>query len=358
MQMKTKSRAAMVALIAAIAGSQASACKDDAPPAMIAADGGAAGSGTGTGPASAGHTGAAGHAGRSGSAADGDDAGSAPTFIGEGSANAAANTLNASIVVHQVPAGGEEHMCVVVELPNAEPVWVNEVHATLSEGSHHLIVDRQAASMALQTKAASCSPTMAGDATRLMIAQQHDSRVTLPSGVAYQLEAHQHIFLQLHFINLSDKPEDIHGNVELVRADTGKGTPKEAHSLFTGSLSFELPPRKMTDVTSFEVPGMPEKGADTRHVFALTSHTHSLGVRAIIERVPDADAPATKPLHESLSWSEPPLTQFSPTLDWSADAADGLRLTCTYNNDTDHAVHFGTAFHDEMCFMWLYYYDE
>jgi hypothetical protein len=33
-------------------------------------------------------------------------------------------------------------------------------------------------------------------------------------------------------------------------------------------------------------------------------------------------------------------------------------LTCRYNNDTDQPVMFGTKAQDEMCFMWLYYYDE
>ena len=93
-----------------------------------------------------------------------------------------------------------------------------------------------------------------------------------------------------------------------------------------------------------------------RHVFALTSHTHSLGVDSTIERVASESAPSTTPIHESLSWSEPPLTLFTPPLNFTG--TDGLRLTCKYMNTTDQTVHFGTAFHDEMCFMWVYFYDQ
>jgi len=90
------------------------------------------------------------------------------------------------------------------------------------------------------------------------------------------------------------------------------------------------------------------------HVFALTSHTHSLGVRATIERVSDAFAGPGEQLHESLSWSEPPMTEFMPPIEFTG--TDGLRLKCEFNNTTDHDVMFGTAVQDEMCFMWLYYY--
>lgn len=54
-------------------------------------------------------------------------------------------------------------------------------------------------------------------------------------------------------------------------------------------------------------------------------------------------------------WSEPPLTVFDKPLVF--DGKDGLRLTCHYMNTTDRDVHFGTGVADEMCFMWLYYYE-
>ena len=264
-----------------------------------------------------------------------------------------ASKFSASIRMPAVQPAAEDHVCVVVDLGNADPVWVNDVHAMLSTGSHHLIVDRRPADTALQSQPESCEPTMAGDATRLMIAQQPDTHITLPAHVAYRLEAHQRLFLQLHYINLADHAEDITGGVELTLAPSGDTTPSQVYSVFTGATEFELPPREPTTVHSFVQPGQATHGV--RHVFALTSHTHSLGVRSSIERVPSTDAPDSTPIHESLDWSEPPLTAFAPPLVLSAD--EGLRLTCEFMNTTDHVVTFGTSFHDEMCFMWLYYYD-
>jgi hypothetical protein len=302
---------------------------------------------------------AAGRAAESGASGSTPAGPAGPPGSGNGTSAGDATQLTAAILIHQAPAGDEQHTCVIVELPNAQPVWVNEIHATLSVGSHHLIVDRRGATTPVQTKAESCAPTMAGDDTRLLIAQQRDTRVTLPSGVAYRLEAHQRIFLQLHYINQSAAAEDIQGAVELKLASSSAGKPIEAQSLFTGAFSINLPPHAAGTASSFEVPGRSAAtGTTTRHVFALTSHTHRLGVRATIERVPSADAPASTPIHESLNWSEPPLTLFDPPLDFSSSGSEGLRLICTYMNDTDHAVMFGTAFDDEMCFMWMYFYDE
>jgi hypothetical protein len=46
--------------------------------------------------------------------------------------------IEAKIVVQNVTPGAEQHVCVIVELPTASDVWVKEVDATLSGGSHHV----------------------------------------------------------------------------------------------------------------------------------------------------------------------------------------------------------------------------
>lgn len=311
---------------------------------------------------------AAGVTGSAGQAADGGKGGTpaagsggmagAPAVVvsgpspGEGTASMNGSTLKAQIVIKQAAAGEEQHQCVLVELPNTEAVWVTALRATLSDGSHHLIVDRRSATDALATSSQVCSPTMAGDQTRLLIAQQKDTQLALPNGVAYKLDAHQRVFLQLHYINLKDQTEAITGSVELTTAPASS-TFKEARSLFAGATSISLPAHQAGMASFF---AKPAAASQTRHVFALTSHTHHLGIRSTIERVASADAPDSTPIHESLDWAEPPLSVLSPTLDFTGK--DGLRLICRYMNTTDKLVSFGTSAEDEMCFMWMYYYDE
>ena len=304
------------------------------------------GSGSGSGGAAGGSGGgvAVGGSGGVGVGGSGNLPGSSVSFDG--------TSYHVSIVARNVAPGGEAHVCVVVGLPNTERVWVNEILGTLSGGSHHLVVDRLSTGSALQLEPQECAPTMAGDDTRLIIAQQDRTSVTLPAGTAFSLEPGQRIFLQLHYFNSAGDAQDIEGTVDLVLADTGASL-TEAKSMFTGSFSISIPPHGAGSAESFLVP-TPESGA-ARHVFALTSHTHKLGVRSTIERVSSSDAPPTSPIHESLNWDEPPLTMFDPTLVFNG--TDGLRLICNYQNDTEASVGFGTSVDQEMCFMWVYYFD-
>jgi len=288
-------------------------------------------------------TGGAGAEGGAGGSAAGTHGGTA-TFDG--------SKIEAQILVRSVQPGAEQHVCVVVELPNTKALWVTEVEATLSGGSHHMIADRQPPGTALELDPTPCAPTMASDSTRLMIAQQTNTKITLPAGAAFAIAPHQPLFLQLHYFNAGSAVRDISGTLDLTVADPNAPTPTEALSIFTGTMSIHLAPHAAGQAQSFFVP-QPVTGV--RHVFALTSHTHHLGVDSTIERVASEAAPATTPIHESKSWDEPPLTEFSPPLDFTG--SDGLRLICRYQNTTSATVTFGTSVSDEMCFMWVYYFD-
>jgi hypothetical protein len=244
-------------------------------------------------------------------------------------------------------------VCVTLELPNAQPVWVDRIDAVLSGGSHHLIVDRRPAGSALNSEPEVCAPTMASDSSRLIIAQQAKTEVKLPSGVAFKLEAHQRVFMQLHYVNVTDAAHDIRGDLELSVVDAAAVTPMEAKTIFTGSTSINIPAHADSQAAAFF---NPMAGGGARRLFGLTSHTHRLGVDSTIERVANADAPAVTPLHESRNWAEPPLTLFDPPLQFNG--SDGLRLTCRYHNESDKVVRFGVEAEDEMCFMWIYYYDQ
>ena len=327
-----------------------------------AGNGGALGSGGSSPGGSGGTLGSGGTSGASGSGGSAGSTGSGGTSGSLGSGGTSGSTgsgtsfdgtrIRARITARQVAPGGENHVCVVLDLPNPEQVWIGQIRATLTGGSHHLIVDRRPAGTTTQPEPQVCPPTMGGNDSRLIIAQQAETNVALPSGVAFRMEARQPLFLQLHYFNSGNDVRDISGEVEFVLASSNAGVPIEAKSLFTGTLSIDLAPMSQGMSEGFFIP-RPESG--TRHVFALTSHTHKLGVRATIERVAAATSPPATPIHESLDWSEPPLSQFTPPLTFTG--TDGLRLKCNYNNTTSARVGFGTGVDQEMCFMWVYYFD-
>ena len=88
-------------------------------------------------------------------------------------------------------------------------------------------------------------------------------------------------------------------------------------------------------------------------VFSFTGHTHRMGTRFTIEKIDAAGMPMQM-LYDNPDWEHPPLTQFTPPLDFS----DGSRLhyTCSYHNTTQQSLRLGESFFDEMCFYWAYYY--
>jgi hypothetical protein len=271
---------------------------------------------------------------------------------GTGGSVAMGPTLSTSLEVKQVEPGGQLTVCSTRFLDNETEVKVKNVRGHISGGSHHFIVDRAPTDEAIEDLTP-CFGLSGTDATRVLIAEKPETLFAMPQGVGFTLRPHQPLTTELHYFNPTDAPLDIEAIIELELAEGEEAANmKEASMVFAGNTSIFLPAGMPGEVDFFyPMPGTPGQPA---HVFALTSHTHSLGVRATIERVSDAFAGPGTELHESLSWAEPPMTEFMPPIEFTG--TDGLRLKCEFMNDREVDVTFGTAVQDEMCFMWLYYY--
>lgn len=255
-------------------------------------------------------------------------------------------TRTVEIGPFSVAAGVEQTMCATVDLGNVEPGVIRGLRTHLTAGSHHMIVH-------LLDGPADPTPRPCGAFSHgmgqqvLFIAQQRESGLAYPEGSGLPVAAHQSIGLELHFINyFAEDKVDITGGLEVDLAPAGS-VADEVHVLFTGDLSFTIPAKGTYTETSW----WPVSAG--QRVLAMTTHTHQLGTYASI-RVASGPSDTTGALlHESTSWSDPPLTEFDPLLTF--DAGTGLLLTCEFDNPNAYPVHFGTGFEDEMCFMWLYY---
>lgn len=259
--------------------------------------------------------------------------------------------LMQNIIVAQVPPGGQLTVCTTKILDNETEVKVKAVRGYISPGSHHFIVDRAPTDVALQGLVP-CVGLSGADSTRVMIAEKPETTFAMPTGVAFTMRPHQPLTMELHYFNPTETAMDVHAEIEFVLAEGEELVGlREASMVFTGSTAISLPAHAPGSSEFFTVlPGTPQNPV---HVFAMTSHTHALGVRATIERTANAFA-AGQMVHESLSWAEPPFDEYAPALVFTG--SDGLKLKCEYNNTTDVPVGFGTRVQDEMCFMWLYYY--
>jgi len=262
-------------------------------------------------------------------------------------------TTGPEVTTHQVAigpfsveAGVEKTMCATIDLGNAEPGVIRGLRTHLTAGSHHMIVH-------ILDEPADPTPRPCGAFSHgmgqkvLFIAQQRESGLAYPADSGLPIGAHQSIGLELHFINyFAEDKVDIEGLVDVDLAPEGSVT-DEVHVLFTGDLSFTIPAESTFTETSWW-----PVGAGSR-VLAMTSHTHQLGTYASIRVASGPNDTTGELLHESTSWSDPPLTEFDPLLTF--DSGSGLLLTCEFDNPNSYAVGFGTGFNDEMCFMWLYY---
>ena len=255
-------------------------------------------------------------------------------------------TLSVLTGPYHVESGVEQTFCIVVDLGNTAPMMLRGLRTHITQGSHHLVVSR-AGGDPFTTTPLNCPPLAHGVGNAIFIAESHESGLTYPSNAGLPMAAHQHIGLELHMIDVTPDALDIRGTVDfdLVPVDPAI---REVHILFTGDMSLNLPPHQMTTVSDlFPL----TTGAE---VLAMTTHTHQLGIDATLDITTSSAVPGTR-IHESTSWSDPPLTLFDPPM--TITAGQQVRLTCVYDNTTDTSVHFGTSFNDEMCFFWAYYLD-
>ena len=264
---------------------------------------------------------------------------------GAGGSGGGGNTTSASLRVGPfvTDPGDEQTQCVVLDLGNEQAGVIRRVRTTLTEGSHHLIIST--------SNGEPHGPTPCGAFTHpdgaLFIAEKQSAELTYPDGTGVEVQAHQSIALELHYINyFSDSPEEIWGDKEFDLAPPDAGL-RSVQFLFTGEFSIFLPAHTK-QVVEGEYPLTP--GAE---LVALTSHTHALGTRATID-LKHSDG-TSEAIHESTDWDSPPFDTWDPGL--PIRAGDRLHLRCEYENHTDRDVSFGTGFNDEMCFLWAHYLD-
>ncbi len=241
--------------------------------------------------------------------------------------------------------GDEQTVCIVLDAGNETERFVRAIRTTLPQGSHHMIVYRT--TEGVRTRPEPCIPfASSGDA--MFIAETREAELVFPPDVGLAFDARQRVRLEVHAVNYVGMPIDVSASVTFEFYPEASPPTDEVHLLFTGDMALSLPPRVETTVTSFH---RPDPGA---RIFAITSHTHSLGTYASIEDARSSSDTTGTRLHESRSWADPPLDRFDPPIVIPEDR--GLRLTCTYFNDTDDYVGFGLDFEDEMCFLWAYWY--
>lgn len=255
-----------------------------------------------------------------------------------------------------VGSGQENTQCVVKKLGNSERIYVDSVHNVLGQGSHHMIVYK-VSDTEERPDQFDCQPftdALTKGGAPIVISQKADDLLTLPDGVAFNIAPDQMIRIELHYINTSDADETIQASTTFHTVPAAE-VEDEAGFVFMGTANIDLPPHQMTTVGPVYFP-LQKTGLDDAHFFAITGHTHKLGLDVQVATAP-SEGGADTPVYdvENFNWDEP-ATIFYNDAPFQVPADGGFRFSCDYNNTTDSPVSFGESTKEEMCFFWAYYY--
>jgi hypothetical protein len=266
---------------------------------------------------------------------------------------------------YQVAAGSETVMCSTLRLPTSVDVDVTKIEATLTTGGHHLIMYRVTDTTEAPTPTPCDSVTNILSSVPMIIAQNTDSTLQLPTGVAYHFAAGQMVRLEMHYLNASQMPLMVEGRVTMTPGDPTL-TYQAADIMFCGSVAQLSSTGLAPNMSSIPLNAGFFKGNSSVDfskikVFGLTTHQHWTGKEAVITKSTSASDPGTM-LYDNTHWDAAPLKAFDDSSLVTFASGEGLRWQCTY--DTQDAspkplgtVKFGeTARSDEMCFLWAYYY--
>ena len=246
----------------------------------------------------------------------------------------------------------ETEVCEAVSVPIKKKIDVDEITVRLPEGqdytSHHFamfLADKDAPDLPrTPEKRVGCvgaggaivSPILA------FVQRPGGQSIHFPKGVAVGLDPSQVLLLNPHFVNVGPDPVTLDVAVNFHKARK-KHVQHHARSFQLGTLRIDVPPGETRAST-----------AEWRTPFAmnlvwLSTHSHKHTTSVDIELLRGSAPPASPPLIETRSYSEPAF-QYYDVGQLRLEAGDGLRWTCTYRNDTPETLTFGVSAEDEMCF--------
>jgi hypothetical protein len=258
-----------------------------------------------------------------------------------------------------VPASRESTQCVWLRLGNDTEIKVHQLHNALGPGSHHLIVYKDDMDTTEQTAPVPCQPftgalNPTGRIFPIMITQKSDDTLRLPTHVAYTLAPHQMIKIEMHYLNATDAAIQATAKVTVSAADPA-AIRDEANILFIGSPDIDLPINMKTELHQFFDPTRAQLDLTGAKFFAITGHTHALGLDVQVGIASAPTAPVTSVYAPApFVWSEPETATHEP--EFTLPDGGGFDFKCSYFNSTGLPVEFGESASDEMCFFWAYYY--
>jgi hypothetical protein len=246
--------------------------------------------------------------------------------------------------------GQDVEYCEVVQLPGTpdQTYYVNRFESAMTLGSHHLIVEaivpdsstEAGASPGDRKTCVSARQAYGNDLVPVTGQQLPYHEESYPEGVGRVYRGGQLIVFDYHYFNASDAPLQARAAVNFHTVDASR-VERIVQSFGFFNFFISTPPGETRDFTkrcNFSQDVMLHK---------LTRHTHQWGTDfSVWFAGGDRDG--------QLVWSSP---NYETDLDYIfaepilVKAGDGFTFRCTFENDTDQTLTFGTKATDEMCIL-------
>jgi hypothetical protein len=253
--------------------------------------------------------------------------------------------LQIAVPPRDLAPGEEIEECYFKSIDNAEALDVVEIETAAALGIHHFNIWKTSIEHAEGWDACPDSSTMWLSGRMLVDGSAAPVDHLFPPGVAVAVAPQTMLVFNLHMINAT--PDEL--RQQLVLNLTTTAEPVEHYSEVFGFSIFdiELPPRQTTTLTR------DCQLLSGTNIVTLSSHFHARGDAAFADLYREDGAHR---IYDNASWSEPVVAYYDPPLA-IGDASLWLTYGCTWTNESDDVIHYGgSAYDDEMCFVFGYYY--
>jgi hypothetical protein len=240
----------------------------------------------------------------------------------------------------EIQPGQEVTYCYYTTVDLDDAVGVKKWSSTMSQGSHHLIVYfTDEALYPDGTVTEDCGGTGIPYWTYSAGTPEYEN--AMPDGVGMTVNAQQHLYVQLHYINYSPSTP-LTAQAEIIGEYYAPGEEYiPAAAFITFHTGISIPPNGTASVSATCTP---PPGVE---FFTLSTHVHRRGIRTEVRD-------GASMVFESTDWEHPGAT------DWRLDGytfSGDLYYQCDYQNDLDEVVTTGdSAATDEMCMAVGYFY--
>lgn len=241
--------------------------------------------------------------------------------------------------------GTEVTYCYYFRMPNTSTVGVKQWQSMMTPGSHHMILYFTSSELAPEGTLTTerCGT---GRAVWVYSAQTPEQTFAMPPDIGMTVEAGQPAFLQMHYLNATDKPRQVRVslNAETYSADQSY-TPAAAYITYNSNIS--VPPGTPANPGTASAGGLCTVSSSAKF-FSMSTHVHKQGTRTLV-----LDGGQT--VFESTDWEHPGARLFEAP--YYSFASGGINYRCEYKNPTSRVVTDGdSAELDEMCMAVGYFF--